>query len=263
MRLSRVPEGVATGERWTAGEARTALAAAPELTLSWLLPAGGVLVVAPHPDDETLGCGGLIACAAQANRPVTVACLTDGAASHPASRDWPPARLAALRHRELIQATTVLAPGGAQVESFGAPDGCLDACETAAETWLANVAAAGSCTSIFTTWAADPHPDHKSAFRIAARVAAGLGAALFAYPIWGLTLPDAADAGPVGACSRLDISAVLELKQAAMAAYRSQTSALIEDDPQGFRLRPEDLERHLRSYEDFIEIHPQVRAGAA
>lgn len=260
--------GVATGEalagsagvgargegRWTAAQARAALAAGTVVTLAGMVRTGAILVVAPHPDDETLGCGGLIALAADAGRQVVVACLTDGAASHPGSGDWPPTRLAALRGDELAEAVTILAGDAARVETFGARDGRLETCEPSASDWLTQVAAEGSCGAVFTTWVADPHPDHKAAFRIAACTAAALGVPLFAYPIWGLILADGEDAGPVGTCHRLDISQMLTRKRAAIAAFRSQTTPLIRDDPGGFRLRSDDLERHLRLHEHFIRV---------
>lgn len=45
-----------------------------------------LVIVAPHPDDETLGCGLLIAAAVRAGVRVAVIALTDGQASHPGSR---------------------------------------------------------------------------------------------------------------------------------------------------------------------------------
>ena len=44
------------------------------------LPRGPYLVLAPHPDDETMGMGGTIALAAKAGTSVTVVIVTDGSA---------------------------------------------------------------------------------------------------------------------------------------------------------------------------------------
>ena len=42
---------------------------------------GGLVVVAPHPDDESLGCGGFIAESCQRGQPPMVLVLTDGTGS--------------------------------------------------------------------------------------------------------------------------------------------------------------------------------------
>ncbi len=47
--------------------------------------AAPIVVLAPHPDDESLGCGALLA-AAFAGKGARVVCLTDGSGSHPGSR---------------------------------------------------------------------------------------------------------------------------------------------------------------------------------
>ncbi|MFW8637553.1 PIG-L deacetylase family protein [Cribrihabitans pelagius] len=65
------------------------------------------MVLAPHPDDESLGCGALLA-RAFAGAGAHVICLTDGCASHPRSRLWPPERLAALRQQEMARAIECL-----------------------------------------------------------------------------------------------------------------------------------------------------------
>ena len=250
--------------RWTAGEARAAFAAAPHASLDVLAPAGGtLLVVAPHPDDESLGCGGLIACAADARRKVLVAVLTDGAASHPGSRAWPAARLAGLRDAEVRAAVRRLAGTRADVATFGAPDGRLREHGQAAQAWLASLVEDRRIVSVVTSWEADPHPDHKAAFALAAVQAARSGAALFAYPIWGLTLEADDDAGVVGPCLSLDVSAVLDRKRAAIAAHRSQTTGLIEDDPRGFRLQAGDIARHLGPREVFLRAEPSAGEGCS
>jgi LmbE family N-acetylglucosaminyl deacetylase len=47
-----------------------------------------VLVVAPHPDDEVLGCGGMIAWHAARGDAVAVLELTDGAGGDPKGTSW-------------------------------------------------------------------------------------------------------------------------------------------------------------------------------
>ena len=69
---------------------------------------GPVWVVAPHPDDEALGCGALLAALAQARREVWALLLTDGGFSHPASQLYPRSRLSATRLAEWRAGLSVL-----------------------------------------------------------------------------------------------------------------------------------------------------------
>ena len=174
-------------------------------------------VIVPHGDDETLGCGGLIALAAACGVAVTITVLTDGAASHPGSRAWPPARLAAVRRTEVLAAAALLTGGACRVVFAGAPDGDLAGHpQTAALVPPADL--------YVTCWHGDPHPDHRAAFAIAR--AAATSAPLLAFPLWVLTTPAAVPALPL---LRLDVTAHLAAKRAALAEHRSQLGALVTD----------------------------------
>lgn len=65
-----------------------------------LVALGRVTVFAPHPDDESLGCGGLIARLKDEGSLVHVVVMSDGSASNPNSRRYPGPKLAALRQTE-------------------------------------------------------------------------------------------------------------------------------------------------------------------
>lgn len=175
-------------------------------------------VVVPHADDETLGCGGLIAAAATRGVAITVTVLTDGAASHPGSRDWPPKRLAQERRHE-VQAAVAQLADNVTLNFANAPDGHLASHpETAAAIPHADL--------FVTCWRDDPHPDHRAAFFIAQAAAARWGAPLLAFPLWVLTTSIAVPELPL---LRLDITGDLPRKRAALAAHRSQLGALIHD----------------------------------
>ena len=75
-----------------AGEALEAARSFAFATLAERLGDGGLVVIAPHPDDESLACGGLIAEAHAEGRPVRVVIVSDGTGSHPASKTYPRAR---------------------------------------------------------------------------------------------------------------------------------------------------------------------------
>lgn len=230
--------------RFAAGEsAATILArmralpfAAPEA----LLGVGTPLVLAPHPDDESLGCGGLIAACCAMGRPPIVVVLTDGAGSHPNSVVFPPARLVALRAAETRAALTALGLPPSRLHVMGLPDGQVPRAGPAMEhaaAALAEIAQRGGVGTILCTWEHDPHPDHVAAHAIAARAATLVGARLLSYPVWGWALPPRRrlEVGPI-AGARLDITAQLPAKRRAIAAHASQHGTLVADDPRGFRL---------------------------
>src|SRR5690349_4884916 len=73
----------------SAGAARASSRATPASCDNDALTAyPALLVIAPHPDDETLGFAGLIDAYTQADKPVTVVVVTDGDAYCEACRFW-------------------------------------------------------------------------------------------------------------------------------------------------------------------------------
>ncbi len=126
-----------------------------------------LLVVVPHPDDETLGCGGLIALARQAGIAVNVVLVTDGGASHPHSVKWPRGRLASQRLTEFREALHVLGVD-AEAVALGLPDAETEtlpqrAIELAIER-LRDEIAASAPDIIATTWRPVPHCDHRFSY---------------------------------------------------------------------------------------------------
>ena len=82
-------------------------------------------MVAPHPDDEVLAVGGLLAQLARLERALCLIALTDGDASHPRSTLWPPHRLAAERPQETQAALAALGAAATQVMRLRFRDGQL------------------------------------------------------------------------------------------------------------------------------------------
>ncbi len=78
------------------------------LTEDFLTP-GGLVVVAAHPDDETLGAGGLVALATRIGCTVRVVVATSGEASNPLSPTRQPQQLALIREAETSAAMAMLA----------------------------------------------------------------------------------------------------------------------------------------------------------
>jgi LmbE family N-acetylglucosaminyl deacetylase len=77
----------------TAGELLDAADSFPFRPLREKLGGQPFIVVAPHPDDESLACGGLLAEACRQGLRGTVVIVSDGAGSHPNSKAYPPDRL--------------------------------------------------------------------------------------------------------------------------------------------------------------------------
>ena len=88
----------------TAGEVLTAAHSLPFRAVRYALEDRPFVVVAPHPDDESLACGGLIADACRQEVRGKVVIVSDGSGSHPNSRAYAPDRLASLREEEARQA---------------------------------------------------------------------------------------------------------------------------------------------------------------
>jgi LmbE family N-acetylglucosaminyl deacetylase len=131
-----------------------------------------LLVVAAHPDDESLGAGGLIATAAANGAEILVLVVSDGEASHPHSRTHSPAELATIRRGEIGAAMRELAPG-ATTQFLGIPDGAIAAhsqrLRAAIEDRL------DGCTHLASPWTGDRHPDHEACADVAADLGMALG----------------------------------------------------------------------------------------
>jgi len=149
-----------------------ALRALPLGGLDDIVGAAPLLVLAPHPDDETLGCGGLIAAARARAQDVYVAVLSDGSGSHPGSLEWPPARLAALRAREVAEAVAALGLAPDRLGFLGCRDGAVPRDGAAFREVAADIAShvrRSGAGTVLTTWAHDPHQDHQAASALAVR----------------------------------------------------------------------------------------------
>lgn len=137
-----------------------------------------VVVVAPHPDDEVLAVGGLLALLTAAGVPVEVLAVTDGEASNPGG-SVRPAALATLRRAETRAALQALGID-ATVTRLGLPDGGAAGLEQP----TADALALDASTWLLAPWAGDGHPDHEAVGRAATTAAERDGARLLAYPVW-------------------------------------------------------------------------------
>ncbi len=199
-----------------------------------------VVVLVPHPDDETLGCGLLIARLVRAGVRVAIVAMTSGDASHPGSRRWPPAALARLRQGELRRAVQRLGARRATVRFMGWHDGRLqDEGEARRIGALCHAMDAGL---ILASSASDHHPDHKACARIGMEVSRRLGVPLVQYAVWSRL---------AGATGRRGHDRHRPAKAWAAAAHRSQVGDYISDAPQGFRLSSQNLKQFINEPERY------------
>jgi LmbE family N-acetylglucosaminyl deacetylase/SAM-dependent methyltransferase len=147
-----------------------------------------LVVIAAHPDDESLGAGGLIARAARYGARVVVIVATDGEASHPRSPTHAPDALARRRREEVRRAVAALAPS-VDLRFLGLPDGGLEKRsgqfrERLVATFDALRVADASRVLVASTWSRDRHRDHRVTAEVAAQIARHRRFLHIEYPIW-------------------------------------------------------------------------------
>lgn len=173
-----------------------------------------VLCLAPHPDDESIGCGGTLAQHAAAGDRVRIVWLTSGEA---AAHDGPPEALAAIREQEAEAAASLL---GAEVGGlWRLPDGQVEPDDRHVqhlERLLAHV------DVLYAPHLGDGHPDHRAVGRLAAQVASGRrDLQAWGYEVWTPI------AEPVWVN---DISDFIAAKVAAIRAHATQCALVAFDD---------------------------------
>ncbi len=239
----------ASGTPASAWAAETALHDLPAVRLEGL---SRVVVLAAHPDDETLGAGGLVGRAHRLGLEVVVVVATRGEACHPRSPTHSRERLAALRTDELEAAVELLSPGTRPVV-LGMPDGAVAAHEDDLVARVVDLVGDGRETLLVAPWRGDGHPDHEAVGRAAATTAARTGARLLEYPVWfwHWGVPTAA---PWTSGRRLDLDeAERTTKRAAIATHRTQVRPLSPAPGDEVLLTADFLAHFAASYEVFWE----------
>lgn len=141
-------------------------------------------VVAPHPDDETLGCGGTIAEKSQRGARVHVVFVSDGSASH--ARWMDRVDLAARRKAEAYRACDRLGVRSEDVHFLDLPDGDLINHVEQGTASLAQLFSEHPAEQLFIPHRLEPPSDHVAAATMAiggARQALSKGT-LLEYPVW-------------------------------------------------------------------------------
>lgn len=137
-----------------------------------------LLVLAPHPDDEVLGCAGLMFAAHRAGLRLRVVVATNGEACKPGADAATRALTARVRRAESRSAAKTLGLGAADVVFWSAGDGTLGAQVPALAARITQEVRADDC--VLAPWPGDGHPDHAALGQAAVLAPARL---VF-YPVW-------------------------------------------------------------------------------
>ncbi|UAW97744.1 PIG-L family deacetylase [Halopseudomonas nanhaiensis] len=161
------------------------LASLPAVSCDELVPSHArAVVLAPHPDDEILGSGGILQLLARLKRNLMLISVTNGSASHPESTLWTSERLGIIRPQESAEALRRLGlyMNGLQWIHGGFPDNHvadrLDDLKSFLRTYLRPT------DVVFTPWRGDGHVDHQAVADAALSVGMEIGAAVYEVPIW-------------------------------------------------------------------------------
>jgi N-acetylglucosamine malate deacetylase 1 len=174
-----------------------------------------ILIVAPHPDDETLGCGGLLAKRTQEGFEATVVVLTDGCNLFRLSRwrievDPTPAEISAMRKEETRRAVEILGGHRETIRFLDVEDASLQRHAESTAARVAQIIREVDPDEIYVTSEHEQHPDHVAACAVvrSAMQRAHSRTTLYRYVVSlrsGLSLPSVPDPSvAVGITEQLD-----------------------------------------------------------
>jgi LmbE family N-acetylglucosaminyl deacetylase len=170
-----------------------------------------VLVLAAHPDDESMGCAGTIALLVQGGAEVTIAFATSGDAT--AGSGLSREATGAAREREAAAACAVL--GIERSPHFWRhPDGALEGSVVKLTAQVCALLDEVKPDAILLPWFLDNHRDHQAVNTALRSALEQQAAGPDAPEIWGFEVWT-----PLPPTRLVDISAVASLKQSALAAH--------------------------------------------
>ena len=207
----------------------------------WEPPPVPTLVLAPHPDDETLGAGGLVAKLCRAGVPVTIVAITDGEGAYP---DTP--HLGEIRVLEQTEALRRLGVPESRIHRLHLPDRDISRYEEELVDLLLPLVTGDM--HLVAPWQRDFHPDHEAAGRAAARVAQLKDITITYYLFWTWHRGEPSILDGLG-ITKLALSDS-ELKSK-LHALQSHVSQFEHGDGQPI-LSPELLKPAQRAFEVFI-----------
>jgi LmbE family N-acetylglucosaminyl deacetylase len=213
---------------------------------------GRLVVVAPHPDDEVLGAGGLLQSMRHLGVELEVIAVTDGEGSHPVAHSSG-VDIASTRALESAIALDRLGCGGVRVTRLGLPDGQVASEISRLTEALSDLL--GPDDLCLTPWRFDGHPDHDATGEATVAAACATHTPILEYLVWTWhwATPDDSVV-PWRNCRRFDLdSAQSARKSFATDAFTSQISRRDTEPEEGPVLTDAVLQRFRRPFEVFIE----------
>lgn len=213
---------------------------------------GPIVILGAHPDDETLGCGGLIARRAHEGRRIVVVVLTDGRAllgRFGIDRDPSPEEVSRMRKDETRRAVNILTDGRAEVRFLDFENERLIAQQAEATRQITAMLAELKPAELYVPSPFEGHAEHVAAHQIASDACAASGACgeMFEF-IVSLKRGVSVDALPRRRID-VDVSAHRAREREALAQFRSHLDRISPKLPGP--LTP-DYDRYLTDEEPFL-----------
>ena len=184
------------------------------------------MVIAPHPDDEVLGCGGSIVRHVEGGRVVHVLFLTSGERGSP---HHTPEQLRPIREAEATSAASTLGIAVSRLHFAGFPDGGIQPTDLDQVGVVVRLLREVRPQLVYLPHAEDASFDHRAGFELGWRALGMAGSRNF--PEWGGDphwVPTVLGYEVWAAISQPvyfeDITAVLDRKMTALACYGSQAA---------------------------------------
>lgn len=220
--------------------------------------------IAPHQDDESLACGGLIARRRNEGLPVYVIFITDGSASHPGHSRCTPQQIAELRQAEARQAMACLGVERSAVHFLREPDGTLKSITSPRRQELVNrlsdLLSVIRPAEVFLPCNPDGSSEHDASFGfvIDALAQAGLQPDLWQYPVWSWWNPTLLLQRWLATkdCRQLPLEDYCRHKQRAIDCYQSQVMPLSPDTVPAL---PRELIEIIQSDQEYFFRYEPVK----
>lgn len=211
-----------------------------------------VCIFAPHPDDEILGCAGLMLQLVEQGNSVLLVSVTNGTKSHPNSSLYSPAQLDSIRPQETQQALKMLGIfDKVQQLTLGMADGEVIDYQPQLNQKLASFLTQQDI--LVPTFRLDGHPDHETVGKVVLNYARQHGLICYQVLIWALHWASPGDERiNWQQVLRLDLTAKQQQKkQQAIACFPSQ---ILPDESTGQSpvLPPFAIARATQGWELFI-----------